>query len=1317
MYKDPTNFRKRVLAYKNGKMPYKNGRPIEDEEFESFRQTLPDNQKEPGDYRTRRYWELNDKPKTFGEAIGRGMYNLGDSGKYGQYGIEIPGWHANSVAYDKVTGNYEFMKPNTHSTRWMEDVYGYWGSDMQDFRENYKLQKGPVYDKYVPKKNVYKLPKFEDGTEPNLFQRSDKSYFYQNGDQEVDVFPLISPTGTSPDTWTFVDNSGKIYTPRQQYQPDQGEIVQGVDKNAGQRFWDNYIGELKYNLNNDRVIGGKYTLPAIGLGALGMYAAGAAGGGAMAPTLSQSVNLVGKNIWGNAARDFALSMLGGETINEASKLTTGQSWGQNISNATGGWVPTTVGDFTNPGYLLSGDAGNVAYNSAKEVVQRFPKQIRYLKKQITAENRSKTLAEKLQEFYGKQEAFYKQKIRDVQKELNEAKNESYEINDDYYNTLDRYTRDFRAQAAGNAEAALDGVIHWMDPLLTRLKTDPERKTASAADALSRFVDDGYVRIPDFSKMSGADIVRFINKNAPKKPTFNLTKGRAEKITSIPGLDAFINMNVGTGQIGGDGEIAMRMLLDNGGYTVTPQGNILSQKDVIPFDQIFKIGDFSIPKFGTTQVVDGTLSIKNPGTNTEINPFDIIRSISDKKIVPRQIDNGATQYSAQIPESLGDVLQYNIEYLKKMFPGAKPFGSSTTSAYAGTPHVTHDIDLLLSDTDFVSQVEKKFGGRAGDGWSVSSKPNGTGFEDTYTHSLGSQYGDAGNIDFNIIYTDPNTGMASSTMGTRALELYKQFFPSEYKQAVMQSMRTGQPIVINKTPKELIDAYDPVVKTITDSFSSSKAKHIPRAEAHLTTTDPDYVERALDLYAQEKLGGQAQRIPTTRDMFTDVEQNRRIFDELGYKGVDKETVVKDPAKMKNLVDYWYYHNSIFGRGVSSGNIPYSIGTADYTKTVDDAFRVWKGIGGNANGPGLNTVTLGDSKYGDVYGYIQPKLNFDGSQSAEELIQSAKRQLGHYSYQFTDAEKQQIEKILNKYGQSISGKPVNTPGDLLDTMNSDTYSSKQALQEISDQLGIRALSKQSLFGTDGGRYNSMTGDVTSKDAVMYAPRSTQEMPVSDVVRDRQTAQQDSRSEDELKSEVMQLAEQRWNQLREILFKQNRLYRKRKEFEPLKVGWKYDNMTNEDFKKYADIKIARENPTLSQKKKQLDKHIDDLEEQNSSNLDVVRNAERKLKKVNELRSKAQSINWRKKRLLQNLTAAGVLASPIIGVGAIVYNNQQFNNDFFKSDEYSQFLNDPRTKKALDSDDDSYEKIFREYKHKYKKRIRSRLKKTMIKVNNTYAE
>ena len=163
MRKDPTEFRERFKRWKEGLPAYKDGKPVEDEEFESFRQTLPDNQKPIGAYRTKRYWELNGKPKTFGEAIGQGMYSLGDSGQYGQYGIEIPAWHANSVAFDESTGNYEFIKPNTHDTRWMEDVYGYWSPDNQDFRENYKLEKGIIYDKYVPKKNVWKLPTFDGG--------------------------------------------------------------------------------------------------------------------------------------------------------------------------------------------------------------------------------------------------------------------------------------------------------------------------------------------------------------------------------------------------------------------------------------------------------------------------------------------------------------------------------------------------------------------------------------------------------------------------------------------------------------------------------------------------------------------------------------------------------------------------------------------------------------------------------------------------------------------------------------------------------------------------------------------------------------------------------------------------------------------------------------------------------------------------------------------------------------------------------------------------------------------------------------------------
>jgi hypothetical protein len=67
---------------------------------------------------------LNGKPKTFGEAIGRGMYN---------YDFSDNAWHANSVTYNEGTGNYEFMKPNWHSTKMYEDAW-YYGKDGEEFR-------------------------------------------------------------------------------------------------------------------------------------------------------------------------------------------------------------------------------------------------------------------------------------------------------------------------------------------------------------------------------------------------------------------------------------------------------------------------------------------------------------------------------------------------------------------------------------------------------------------------------------------------------------------------------------------------------------------------------------------------------------------------------------------------------------------------------------------------------------------------------------------------------------------------------------------------------------------------------------------------------------------------------------------------------------------------------------------------------------------------------------------------------------------------------------------------------------------------------
>lgn len=134
-----------------------------DTDYDSFLQTLPDNQRRPGVYNTRRYWELNGKPKNFAEAIGRGMYSFqGD------------GWHANSVAYNEQNDTFEFMKPNYHPTRWMEQVEGY--DKNPEFQKDWKVQyNGPMLsDRYVRREKPGlqvkggQLPKYGDGTDDGL---------------------------------------------------------------------------------------------------------------------------------------------------------------------------------------------------------------------------------------------------------------------------------------------------------------------------------------------------------------------------------------------------------------------------------------------------------------------------------------------------------------------------------------------------------------------------------------------------------------------------------------------------------------------------------------------------------------------------------------------------------------------------------------------------------------------------------------------------------------------------------------------------------------------------------------------------------------------------------------------------------------------------------------------------------------------------------------------------------------------------------------------------------------------------------------------
>jgi len=131
-----------------------------------------------------------------------------------------------------------------------------------------------------------KIPKFEDGKDnkplvdrplkPNIFRRSDGSYFYQADPnaEEIDLTPLNTGLSNDPSQWTYTDAAGKIYTPAQPLVNNTGEITQGR-KNTWYGYFTRpitkYFDELKYRANTNPssiALQGKYTMPAIAASAL-----------------------------------------------------------------------------------------------------------------------------------------------------------------------------------------------------------------------------------------------------------------------------------------------------------------------------------------------------------------------------------------------------------------------------------------------------------------------------------------------------------------------------------------------------------------------------------------------------------------------------------------------------------------------------------------------------------------------------------------------------------------------------------------------------------------------------------------------------------------------------------------------------------------------------------------------------------------------------------------------------------------------------------------------------------------------------------------
>ena len=104
----------------------------------------------------------------------------------------------------------------------------------------------------------------------NIMFDKDTGNYYRESTGDV-VTPVNKLVEDDPSTWSFADKNGTTFTPHGPvFNSNQGEIRQVeeapfLSNNYIKQAAHNYMSELAYDINNNRVVSGKYTMPAIAL--------------------------------------------------------------------------------------------------------------------------------------------------------------------------------------------------------------------------------------------------------------------------------------------------------------------------------------------------------------------------------------------------------------------------------------------------------------------------------------------------------------------------------------------------------------------------------------------------------------------------------------------------------------------------------------------------------------------------------------------------------------------------------------------------------------------------------------------------------------------------------------------------------------------------------------------------------------------------------------------------------------------------------------------------------------------------------------------
>ena len=425
--------------------------------------------------------------------------------------------------------------------------------------------------------------------------------------------------------------------------------------------------------------------------------------------------------------------------------------------------------------------------------------------------------------------------------------------------------------------------------------------------------------------------------------------------------------------------------------------------------IVNTGKYRIPNFNTGEYIEGNLNL---------HTGDETITTASGKIIPIGLGNRNVQGAAPLRQVLND----NYNFVVQHIPGFKGFGSSVGVKEGALNHITHDIDGYISKENL-------------DEFAKTHNINRGYSNDTFWYELNNgQYGDAGHIDLNVIDINQKTGVGND----RAKELYRQFFPKEYRHSVERSASDPNHEIyitdLNNVPltnQQLIDKFDPLTKTIMDSFEINfdgynKAKHAGRALEYLAGDNPKAVRKALEQTAKE-LGQDGEMnalLPTMK--FDNLDENIKVLNQIGYKG-DLVTIAKDPQKMQNVLDYWALtKGKTFNRIFGPGNIDETVGTAKkLNRNAIEWNHTYEGSGGHTAGAFLNTITgtepMNDYEYMSI---LIPHVDLPQGVKANDIIDKVRYTNGARDVLIKD--KSQLSEILQKSFKDtdIQQRILNTP-----------------------------------------------------------------------------------------------------------------------------------------------------------------------------------------------------------------------------------------------------------------------------------------------------